>query len=131
MVILLVQIRGLEIRILDLGCLATVGEELVAGMGNEPFSSPVSAVLIRHPEKGYILCDTGNDEEWRNTYPEAAKKVFPVARFVKITDALRKEGVASDDINTLVLSHLHFDHTPAILSGNESGKKCNRLRGGA
>lgn len=106
--------RGLEIRILDLGCLATVGEELVAGMGNEPFSSPVSAVLIRHPEKGYILYDTGNDEEWRNTYPEAAKKVFPVARFVKITDALRKEGVAPDDINTLVLSHLHFDHTGGL-----------------
>ena len=84
--------RGLEIRILDLGCLATVGEELVAGMGNEPFSSPVSAVLIRHPEKGYILCDTGNDEEWRNTYPEAAKKSVPCRKIRKDNRRAEKRG---------------------------------------
>lgn len=106
--------KGLEVRIFDLGYLATIGEEIVAGLGDAPFKSPISAVLIRHPEKGYILFDTGNDGAWPDTYPEPIKKTFPVAKFIKITDALKEEGIKANDLSMLVLSHLHIDHAGGL-----------------
>lgn len=117
--------KGLEIKILYLGYLATIGEELVAGLGNKPFRSPVSAVLMRHPKSGYILYDTGNDDNWENTYSESIKKLFPVVGQVTIKEALELEGIKPDDINMLILSHLHFDHAGGLkfFQGTKAGRQ--------
>ena len=68
---------------------------------SSPF--PVHAWLIRHPD-GLILVDTGigigNEaiDEWY--HPQT----------VPLLEALEEAGVASSDIATVVVSHLHFDH---------------------
>lgn len=117
--------KGLEIKILYLGYLATIGEELMTGLGNKPFRSPVSAVLIRHPESGYILYDTGNDDNWKNTYSENVKKLFPVFDQVTIKEALEAERICTDEIDTLILSHLHFDHVGGLkfFQGTKAGER--------
>lgn len=67
----------------------------------EPF--PVHAWLIRHPD-GPILVDTGvglgNEviEEWYHPHT------------TPLLEALGEAGLASSDIASVVLSHLHFDH---------------------
>jgi len=67
----------------------------------EPF--PVHAWLIRHPD-GLILVDTGvgvGNEFIDECYHP---------RSTSLLDALAGVGVASSDISTVVVSHLHFDH---------------------
>lgn len=77
---------------------------------NVMYKSPVSAILIRHPELGNILYDTGNSPFHRTAYGEHINSVYPVGEFISIEDALEAEGLACKDIDILILSHLHFDH---------------------
>ncbi len=68
---------------------------------------PVYAVYIDHPQ-GRILVDTGFDKDW-------VERVLPFEKPQQSPDQtiavqLRKLGVAPDDIDYVVNSHLHFDH---------------------
>lgn len=106
--------KDLKLKILDLGAMEFAGEQLVTGLGKAVIRSPMSAVLIDHPDRGYILYDTGNDDNWRETYPENIQKTFPITRLVSIQEALRKEGLETKDISCLILSHLHIDHAGGL-----------------
>ena len=72
--------------------------------------SPALAILIKHPTAGYILYDTGNDDAWRDSYTDHIKEVYPISECLTIKEALAKEGLTPEDIDVLILSHLHFDH---------------------
>lgn len=101
----------IEIRILDLGYMTFLKKELVATPNpQEMIYSPALAILIKHPTAGYILYDTGNDADWQNSYSEAMKTTYPITKLITIEEALKKEGLSVNDIDTLILSHLHFDH---------------------
>lgn len=41
---------------------------------------------------------------------EDMKKTYPITELITIADALKKEGLTVQDIDILILSHLHFDH---------------------
>lgn len=87
--------------------------------------SPAQAVLIDHPELGRILFDTGNDDAWEDTYSDDMKATYPISKLVSIEDALAKEGLSVDDIDLLILSHLHFDHAGGLkhFAGTRAGQK--------
>lgn len=73
---------------------------------------PVYAVLIDHPE-GKILYDLGcHPEAMKGYWPEGLQAVFPYYRteeqdFVK---QLALTGTKPEDIQTVILSHMHLDH---------------------
>lgn len=117
--------KGLQMKVLDLGYMELAGSELMAGLGPDVIRSPMSAVLIRHPQCGYILYDTGNDDRWEETYPEEVKASFPIRKLVTIEDALRREGIGPEDIRYLVLSHLHIDHAGGLkfFQNTEAGRQ--------
>lgn len=105
----------LRIKILDLGQIDCKKMELLqTESADAMIISPMVAVLIKHPDLGYILFDTGNDPDWRNTYSESMKTTYPISRVVSIEDALKKENLTIQDINYLVISHLHFDHAGGL-----------------
>lgn len=72
---------------------------------------PTHAVLIEHPE-GRVLWDTGVPQDWETRWtPTGLQEFFPVQEGTSfLTDSLASLGLAPDDIDILVLSHLHFDH---------------------
>lgn len=76
---------------------------------------PTHAVLIDHPE-GRVLWDTGVPRDWATRWaPTGLEKFFPVrddpAGDSGYLDAsLAQLELTPDDIDILVLSHLHFDH---------------------
>src|SRR5699024_7002783 len=76
---------------------------------------PTHAVYIDHPE-GKILWDTGVPRNWRQHWePTGFDEFFPVLDDPEgdsgyLDSSLSQMGLAPDDIDILVLSHLHFDH---------------------
>ncbi|WP_343924124.1 N-acyl homoserine lactonase family protein [Rhodoglobus aureus] len=76
---------------------------------------PTHAVLIEHPE-GRILWDTGLPRNWEEQWaPAGFNDYFPVTEDVNATTGWLDSGLASlelapEDIDVLVLSHLHYDH---------------------
>lgn len=76
---------------------------------------PTHAVLIDHPE-GRILWDTGVPRNWEEHWaPTGFDQFFPVLDDPKadsgfLDSSLAQLELTPEDIDILVLSHLHFDH---------------------
>ncbi|MFB9777415.1 MBL fold metallo-hydrolase [Brevibacterium otitidis] len=76
---------------------------------------PTHAVLIDHPE-GRILWDTGVPRDWEQRWaPTGFQEFFPVIDDPEgdsgyLDASLAQMELTPDDIDVLVLSHLHFDH---------------------
>ena len=101
----------IQVKVLDLGYMTFYKKELVrTNDDKEMIYSPALAILIKHPTAGYILYDTGNDDAWRDSYTDHIKEVYPISECLTIKEALAKEGLTPEDIDVLILSHLHFDH---------------------
>jgi glyoxylase-like metal-dependent hydrolase (beta-lactamase superfamily II) len=77
-----------------------------------PIQIPVGFYVIKHP-KGNILFDTGNndklitDHSWWPMYDSLKPAMTPD---MAIDVQLRKIGLTPDDIDYVVVSHLHLDH---------------------
>ena len=81
---------------------------------NETFDAPVSCVLLRHSQ-GNVLFDTGchpavaeNPEARWGKLVRVMAPVMPQG--VHVVNGLKAIGVATDDIDVVVCSHLHPDH---------------------
>lgn len=81
---------------------------------NESIELPVSCILLRHP-KGNVLFDTGchpdivTDVEGR--WGPLARVMTPVMSAEdNVISSLQAVGLAPDDIDIVVCSHLHPDH---------------------
>ena len=77
---------------------------------------PTHAVLIEAPE-GRILWDTGVPRDWAKRWePTGFHEFFPVVDDAEdkesnfLDHSLAQMELSPDDIDVLVLSHLHFDH---------------------
>lgn len=75
---------------------------------------PTHAVLIEHPE-GRILWDTGVPRDWEQRWaPTGFHDFFPVREPADgpgyLDSSLAQLELTTDDIDILILSHLHFDH---------------------
>ncbi|MCK4575607.1 MBL fold metallo-hydrolase [candidate division WOR-3 bacterium] len=62
-------------------------------------------LLIKHPEKN-ILIDTGIG----NKFDEKLKGIYGVDKSENLEDSLKKYGLKTTDIDTVIITHLHFDH---------------------
>ena len=80
----------------------------------EMVKSPAVAVLIEHPELGNVLYDTGNSPDYASVYTEDMLHDYPLTECVSIKDALAEKGLTPDDIDLIILSHLHFDHAGGL-----------------
>lgn len=78
------------------------------------YRSPVSALLIRHPDLGNVLYDTGNSPYHRREYGKDINEVYPVGSFLSVEQALAEHGLRCTDIDMIILSHMHFDHVGGL-----------------
>ena len=102
---------GMKISVLYLGHMEFPKFRLVETPDEqEMVKSPAVAVLIQHPVLGNILYDTGNSPEHLTAYTKEMLHDYPVVDCVSIKDALAEKGLTPDDIDRIIISHLHFDH---------------------
>lgn len=77
------------------------------------FSCAIHTVLIEHPD-GTILWDTAAPRDWETRWvPTGLHEYFPYDQVTEeqyLDSRLRQLNLEPGDIDTVVLSHLHFDH---------------------
>jgi len=98
----------MKIRLLDSGSLVIDQGHITwnVGMGN-PVRFPVYSVLVEHDE-GLFLFDTGYDlAHVEEVLPFELPQQTPEQTIPAQLDLC---GFSADDVETLVMSHLHFDH---------------------
>lgn len=81
---------------------------------------PALVVLIKHPSRGPILFDTGYAEhflEETRSFPERLYRIATPPRLLpeeRLAAQLRGFGVAPDDVELVLVSHLHGDHVAGL-----------------
>lgn len=117
--------KGLQFKMLYLGHILCRKDYLVRTDNKEELiHSPMLAVLIQHPVLGNILYDTGNYESGDRIYSAHAKAVYPVPEVITIKEKLAENGLTVNDIDRIIISHLHMDHTGGLpyFDGTKAGK---------
>lgn len=85
-----------------------------------PAVFPALAALIRHPDEGAILFDTGYDPaffEATRTWPEILYRWTTPVTFPPgdaIADQLPRLGLAPSEVRAVVVSHFHGDHVAGL-----------------
>jgi glyoxylase-like metal-dependent hydrolase (beta-lactamase superfamily II) len=89
---------------------------------------PSLTLLIEHEDVGWILFDTtSRPDNLDGHWPERLRKVCP--HYLEPEDALQAKlgllGLKPEDIDVLVLSHLHIDHAGNLnlFSGTKAGRE--------
>lgn len=123
-----------KVYILDLGVLecdevwlASAPNPGTLGNPNPPanwLTIPTFAVLVEHPEMGRVLFDCGCSPQWKSRWPEGLQGVFPWTREVPLVEKLKELNLTPNDIDALILSHLHMDHAGNIdlFKGTKAGQ---------
>lgn len=82
--------------------------------------NPVFSYLVKHPDKGFLLLDTGlhpsfAEQKTGNFGPLLGRMVKTrVEKGQDIASQLRSMGVCLGDIQHIVMSHLHLDHPSSL-----------------
>lgn len=98
------------------GVLKSTKGLFVNGGGDEAFFVPVPFFLIQYKGKN-ILFDTGNHREDGKGHllKRLVQGVLPIFKEEELAcQAIQTVGVKPEEINFLILSHLHHDHAGAI-----------------
>jgi N-acyl homoserine lactone hydrolase len=81
---------------------------------------PIPAFLIEHPGAGPVLVDSGLHGSVTEDPKRSLGPVIAAASRVRATAdqhvpaQLRRLGVDPDDVRTIVMTHLHYDHTSGL-----------------
>lgn len=80
-------------------------------------------LLIEHPTAGRILVDVGLGDKW----DEKSKSIYNIRpttfdNCTGIEAALAQRGLGVEDIDHVVLTHLHFDHAGGLCTWDERGE---------
>jgi len=106
---------------------------------------PAHVGIIRHPDAGVLLFDTGYDEAFLRATQRWPERLYRLATPVDFTGAgdwpgwLAANGVAAGDIRGVIVSHFHGDHIAGLHqipdvpvycagAGLESVRRGSRLR---
>ena len=92
---------------------------------NRRMVSPGLCVLIQHDTLGWILYDTGIDDQWRTGWNQTMLSLYNLKSHTNIENALSQFGLKPADIDLLILSHLHYDHAGNVklFQNTKAGKQ--------
>lgn len=81
---------------------------------------PAICALIKHPERGYIVFDTGYSRAFKEQTRRFPYCLYPLATPVRLAEGeslseqLKTDGVDPREIGTVILSHFHADHMAGL-----------------
>jgi glyoxylase-like metal-dependent hydrolase (beta-lactamase superfamily II) len=102
----------------------------ILGGSLRPVAFPSVAMLIRHPQEGPILFDTGYDAtflEATQPFPERLYRwATPVSLGQDVASQCRALDIAPQDVRHVVLSHFHADHIAGTHASANATIHCAR-----
>lgn len=102
------------VRLYHCGSCTNRLELIFRGRPREKREFPAMAALIEHKKHGKILFDTGYSEKilQGGLCPSLYRLLNPVSltKDQTISERLKKDGIGTEDIGTILLSHGHPDH---------------------
>lgn len=104
---------GVRISLLECGWITADAGGMVAGQEGR-MRMPVAAFLVEHPSGATAVFDTGMPPELATDKARMRMTAdwfdLELSDSWSLTGQLAAAGVAPDDVDIAVLSHLHFDH---------------------
>jgi glyoxylase-like metal-dependent hydrolase (beta-lactamase superfamily II) len=111
-------VKEVGLRILTTGSCRHPEFATIKGGSWRPAAFPALVALILHPTEGTILFDTGYDPAFldsTNRFPERLYRwLTPPEISSPVADRLAAEGLDTEDVRHIVLSHFHGDHTSGL-----------------
>ena len=86
---------------------------LFKGVKNRKMTFPAGVFLIKHRDKGYLLYDTGYHYDIKTKLRYALYRLGTPVQMTEqdqISHLLKAKGIKPEEINFVLLSHLHPDH---------------------
>jgi glyoxylase-like metal-dependent hydrolase (beta-lactamase superfamily II) len=126
-------VQGIEYSIYEAGHCTHPECATRRGASFASISYPALAFMLRHPEQGRLLFDTGYSEHFLDAtrhFPERLyRAVTPVhlAADEPLRSQLQRDGVAPGDIAYIMLSHLHGDHIGGLRDFPAAALICSRV----
>jgi glyoxylase-like metal-dependent hydrolase (beta-lactamase superfamily II) len=77
------------------------------------FPAPLMIFVIKHPEAGWILWDMGSRIDSGEAWPKHITLLdrYEGSEDLRLEVQLEKLGIKPSDVNYVLLSHMHMDHT--------------------
>lgn len=100
------------------------------GTGFKSVEFPALCFLIKHPDKGYILYDTGYEHYFFEETQSFPNKLYAIVTPVHLKEEeclgnqLKGLGITFDDIGHVIISHFHADHIAGIKNFKKSKFIC-------
>lgn len=120
-----------KLTILEAGLWDVPRNEIIAAETPEIYAEnrrhkiPGYCVLIKDKEIGNVLWDTGIAFDWETTWPKEFKENYTFDKLCKLDEELAKVKLTINEIDLLILSHLHYDHAGNIkmFKGTPAGQR--------
>ena len=110
--------KQVHVRLVDTGFCRHPEAATMEAASWRPVPFPALVGVIRHPEEGIVLFDTGYDPLFLSAtdpFPERLYRwLTPPTIKDPIADRLVREGVSPESVNHIVLSHFHGDHASGL-----------------
>ena len=112
-------------------CFASA-KHVVKGDKDEMIKFHALFALLHHPEKGWILFDTGYTSRFYESTKSYPNRIYANATKVVITDAdeiknqIKSIGLETSDIQHIIISHFHADHIGGLKDFNNATIYCTK-----
>lgn len=122
--------KNVEFKILKVGHCLHPQCVAARGTGFKSVEFPSLCFLIKHPEKGYILYDTGYDNFFFEETKSFPNKLYAMVTPVNLPEneclenQLKNLGLTYNDIGHIIISHFHADHIAGIKRFSNSKLLC-------
>jgi glyoxylase-like metal-dependent hydrolase (beta-lactamase superfamily II) len=113
--------KKIEVKVFNTTWIRTRKTLLLEGAKFEPIEVPTLFAVIIHPQKGFILFDTGHHTQFYKAtrkFPYRLNSIITPCDLKEENNAsnqLSKIGIHPNDVKTIIISHGHADHIPGIV----------------
>lgn len=105
---------------------------VLRGARRKKITFPGSYGLIQHPEKGWILFDTGYTRRFHEETRSFPGKIYGMITPVSIQaeeearEAIKAHGISAADIQHIIVSHFHADHIGGLKDFPNASFYCSK-----